>query len=62
MQQPKCPNLYWALTDLPSPLVDLRKGVQGEQTHGRGGIAADPRRFADDRSRAGGGSSAASPA
>ena len=32
VQQPNCPNLYWALTDLPSPLVDLRKGVQGEQT------------------------------
>ncbi len=31
VQQPKCPNLYWALTDLPTPLVDLRKGVQGEQ-------------------------------
>ncbi len=32
VQQPKCPNLYWALTDLPAPLVDLRKGVHGEQT------------------------------
>src|SRR5262249_7608222 len=30
VQQPGCPNLYWALTDLPAPLVDLRKGVQGE--------------------------------
>jgi hypothetical protein len=30
VQQPGCPNLYWALTDLPCPLVDLRKGVQGE--------------------------------
>jgi hypothetical protein len=29
VQQPGCPNLYWALTDLPCPLVDLRKGVQG---------------------------------
>jgi hypothetical protein len=29
VQQPGCPNLYWALTDLPSPLVDLRKGFQG---------------------------------
>ncbi|HEV3118484.1 MAG TPA: hypothetical protein VGY58_15650, partial [Gemmataceae bacterium] len=28
VQQPGCPNLYWALTDLPCPLVDLRKGVQ----------------------------------
>ncbi len=29
--QPGCPNLYWALTDLPSPLVELRKGTQGER-------------------------------
>jgi hypothetical protein len=29
LQQPGCPNLYWALTDLPCPLVDLRKGFQG---------------------------------
>jgi hypothetical protein len=32
VQRPKCPNLYWALTDLPTPLVDLRKGIQGERT------------------------------
>jgi dipeptidyl aminopeptidase/acylaminoacyl peptidase len=31
VQQPGCPNLYWALTDLPSPLVDLRKGVHGDR-------------------------------
>jgi hypothetical protein len=30
VRQPDCPNLYWALTDLPCPLVDLRKGIQGE--------------------------------
>jgi hypothetical protein len=30
VQQPGCPNLYWALTDLPDPLVDLRKGLQGD--------------------------------
>jgi hypothetical protein len=30
VQQPGCPNLYWALTDLPWPLVDLRKGIQGD--------------------------------
>ncbi len=28
--QPGCPNLYWALTNLPHPFLDLRKGVQGE--------------------------------
>ena len=44
VQQAKCPNLYWALTDLPSPLVDLRKGVQGEQTM----VAAELRAIRDD--------------
>jgi hypothetical protein len=29
LQQPDCPNLYWALTGLPTPVVDLRKGFQG---------------------------------
>ena len=29
--QPGCPNLYWALTDLPRPLVSLRRGVGGER-------------------------------
>jgi hypothetical protein len=32
IQQPGCPNLYWALTDLRCPLVDLRKGFQGSGT------------------------------
>jgi hypothetical protein len=31
VQQPGCPNLYWALTDLPCPLVDVRKGMQGDR-------------------------------
>jgi hypothetical protein len=44
MQQPGCPNLYWALTDLPCPLVDLRKGVQGE----RALVAAELKPFRDD--------------
>jgi hypothetical protein len=44
VQQPGCPNLYWALTDLPSPLVDLRKGVQGERTL----VAAELRAIRDD--------------
>jgi hypothetical protein len=26
-----CPNLYWALTNLPTPLVSLEKGTQGER-------------------------------
>src|SRR5262249_48155478 len=31
VQQPGCPNLYWALTHLPSPLVSLVKGMGGER-------------------------------
>ncbi|MDB5307323.1 MAG: hypothetical protein JWO38_1525 [Gemmataceae bacterium] len=31
-QQPDAPNLFWALVDLPDPLVGLRKGMQGERT------------------------------
>ena len=27
---PGSPNLYWALSDLPSPLVGVRKGLQGQ--------------------------------
>jgi hypothetical protein len=29
--QPGAPNLYWALTDLPNPLVGWRNGMQGER-------------------------------
>jgi hypothetical protein len=32
LEQPGCPNLYWALAQLPSPLIDLRHGLQGERT------------------------------
>ncbi len=28
---PDAPNLYWALTDLPHPLIDLRTAVEGER-------------------------------
>jgi hypothetical protein len=31
IQQPDAPNLYWALTALPKPFVDLRKALEGEQ-------------------------------
>jgi hypothetical protein len=30
MQQPNAPNLYWALTTLPSPFLDLRRPVKSE--------------------------------
>jgi hypothetical protein len=31
IQQPGSPNLYWALSDLPVPFIDLRKAKQGER-------------------------------
>jgi hypothetical protein len=31
LEQPGCPNLYWALTNLPSPLVSLERGMDGER-------------------------------
>ena len=30
-RQPGAPNLFWALADLPTPFIDLRKGMQGER-------------------------------
>jgi hypothetical protein len=32
LEQPGCPNLYWALTNLPVPFIALEKGVEGERT------------------------------
>jgi len=31
LEQPGCPNLYWALTNLPDPLIPLDRGVQGDR-------------------------------
>jgi len=31
LEQTGCPNLYWALTNLPNPLVSLAAGSQGER-------------------------------
>jgi hypothetical protein len=31
ISQPDAPNLYYALTDLPSPLISMRKSMQGER-------------------------------
>jgi hypothetical protein len=31
VQRPKAPNLYWPLTDLPRPFLDLRRPFQGER-------------------------------
>ena len=30
VQQPDAPNLYWALTALPTPLIDMRRSVETE--------------------------------
>jgi hypothetical protein len=30
VQQPGCPNLYWGLTDLGGPVLDIRTGAGGE--------------------------------
>jgi hypothetical protein len=31
LEKPGCPNLYWALTNLPNPLVPLDRGLEGER-------------------------------
>jgi hypothetical protein len=31
VQRPGAPNLYWPLTDLPRPFIDLRKSLQSER-------------------------------
>jgi hypothetical protein len=31
LEQPGCPNLYWALTNLPDPLVGCKQGRAGER-------------------------------
>jgi hypothetical protein len=31
LEQPGSPNLYWALTNLPNPLVPLDRGTEGER-------------------------------
>jgi hypothetical protein len=48
LSQPNCPNLYWALTDLPQPLLSMRKPLEGERLWAYGTFpglarfAADP--------------------
>ncbi len=31
LEQPGCPNLYWALTELPDPFVAIKTGMDGER-------------------------------
>jgi hypothetical protein len=46
IQQPDAPNLYWALTDLPNPLVDTRRGVSADRMMSAGTLSdvLDPKR------------------
>src|SRR5262249_35127270 len=46
IQQPDVPNLYWAITDLPSPLVDNRRGVSADRMMAAGTLndVLDPKR------------------
>ena len=31
LEQPGCPNLYWALTNLPDPFISIKTGLDGER-------------------------------
>ena len=31
LQQPNCPNLYWALTNLPAPFISCKAALEGER-------------------------------
>ncbi len=31
VQQPGCPNLFWSFVDLPSPVLSIRRGLEGER-------------------------------
>ncbi len=50
IQQPGAPNLYWALVQLPSSLVDVRQALQGERVFVRSEFAGftDPSRVWSD--------------
>ena len=49
LEQPGCPNLYWALTNLPSPLIPLDKGMDGERVMHRVGVPRPGRQRPDER-------------
>lgn len=44
IQMPNAPNLYWALTDLPQPLLDFRKAYAGDRLAIEY-MLGDPRQF-----------------
>jgi hypothetical protein len=50
VQQPGCPNLYWALTYLPAPLVGSDRGGQGERmwTYGEFALIDDQAPMTDE--------------
>ena len=50
IQQPGCPNMYWAISQMPSSLVGLRKGFQGERIFvlAEFGSYTDPTRVWDE--------------
>ena len=39
LEQPGCPNLYWSLTNLPTPFITLDKGMEGETDVDPGGVS-----------------------
>lgn len=53
--QPGAPSLYWPLTDLPTPFIDLRKSFEGERFFMESSVPnmrdAKPGRFRLDRER-----------
>ena len=49
LEQPGCPNLYWALTTLPSPLISLDKGMDGERVMHGVGVPRPGRQRADEQ-------------
>jgi len=51
IQEPNAPNLYWSLTDLPAPFIDLKSAFQGERLAGYGAFPGMGR-FARDRTSA----------
>jgi hypothetical protein len=46
LEDPKTPNLYWSLTDLPQPFLDMRLPLQGERLSAYGtfpGLTSSPK-------------------
>lgn len=52
MQQPGAPNLYWAFTGLPTPLVDMRKAASADRSMWSYGMFDKTRAWTPDYMRA----------